>query len=168
MRLKHKNLEIRLAVPNDAEYLLKYWNESGWDITFEEACERLRKNQEQHIIEIDGRIIGDIHYGDIIENEVAELGIYIREESERGKGYGEMAASIYIDALINIIGYNKIRISTSVDNKAMRHISENKFGLTPTIHEDVYQEQSGTNESYAEYYLKKENWQNKIEYEVLH
>ena len=166
MKLKHKNLEIRLAVPNDAEYLLKYWNESGWDITLEETRERLGKNREQHMIEVDSRIIGDIHYGDI-GNSTAEIGIYIRDDNEKGKGYGILAMSIYIDALINILGYKKIRIATSADNKAMRHISENKFRLTPIIHEDAYQEQSGTYESYAEYILQKENWHNNIDYDII-
>jgi len=166
MRLKHKNLEIRLAVPSDAEYLVKYWNEGGWDITLEEVHKSLEKNREQHIIEVDERVIGDIHYGNI-ENKTAEIGIYIRNEEEKGKGYGILVMNIYIDALINVLGYDKIRIATHIDNKAMRHISENKFGLIPTIHEDAYQKQSGTNESYAEYILEKENWLNKIDYEVL-
>ena len=165
MRLKHKNLDIRLANRNDAEYLCKYWHESGWNISLEEAREQLDKGKGQYIIEIDGRIIGDIHYGDI-ENKTAEIGIYIRDENEKGKGYGLLSMSIYIDALINILGYDKIRIATSIDNNAMRHISENKFGLTPIIHENAYQVQSDTNESYAEYILEKENWSNEIAYTV--
>ena len=166
MELKYKNLLIRLANRDDAEYLLKYWNESGWSIGLEEACERLEENHSQHMIEIDGLVIGDIHYG-CVENNGAEIGIFIRDENEREKGYGILVTSIYIDALINVLGYDRIRIATSVDNKAMRHISENKFGLTPTIHKDVYQEQSGTSESYAEYILEKESWHNKIHYEVI-
>jgi RimJ/RimL family protein N-acetyltransferase len=168
MRLRYKNIELRLATPDDAEYLVKYWNESGWGITLDEARERLdiAKNKEQHMIELDGRIIGDIHYGEA-ENNSAEIGVYIREETAKGKGYGKIIMAIYIDALINHLGYENILINTSVDNKAMRRISENTFGLTPTIHENVYQEQSGTYESYVAYVLKKENWQNEINYETL-
>jgi len=166
MRLKHKNLEIRLANINDADYLLKYWTESGWDITLKEAQERLTKNREQHMIEVDGRIIGDIHYGEL-ENNTAEIGIYIRDEREKGKGYGLSTTCIYIDALIKFMGYDKIRIATSVDNDAMRHISETKLNLSPTIHTDAYQEQLGTHEPYVEYILEKENWQNNICYEFL-
>lgn len=166
MKLKYKNLEIRLATRNDAEYLCRYWHESGWNISLEDARERLDNGKEQHMIVVDGRIIGDIHHGDI-ENRTAEIGIYIRDENEKGKGYGIIVSSIYIDALFNVLGYDKIRIATSVNNKAMRHISENKFGLTPIIHEDAYQKLSGTNESFAEYILKKENWQNKFDYNVL-
>jgi RimJ/RimL family protein N-acetyltransferase len=166
MKLKHKNLEIRLAVTDDAGYFLKHWNESGWHITLDEVHERLEENRAQHIIEINGRIIGDIHYGDL-ENTTAEIGIYIREENEKGKGYGLLALNMYIDALFTILGYNKIRIATGLDNKAMRHISENKYHLTPTIHEDAYQENSATNESYAEYILEKENWGCDIEYEIM-
>jgi len=166
MKLKCGNLEIRLATKNDAEYLCKYWHESGWNISLEDARERLDNGKEQHMIEADGRIIGDIHYGDI-DNNTAEIGIFIRDENEKGKGYGILATTMYIDALINVLGYDKIRIATSVDNKAMRHISENKFGLTPVIHEDAHQLDSDTYESYAEYILEKENWQNKIDYEVF-
>jgi len=169
MRLKHKCFEIRLATPDDSEYLLKYWNLNGMNTTLEEVAETLEENFTQHMIEIDGRIIGDIHYGDCgdVENTIAEIGIFIRDENERGKGYGTTLASIYIDALFNLLGFQKIRIATGVDNKAMRHISESKFGLTPTIHNDVHQELSDTNESYAEYFLDKEGWQCKIDYEVL-
>ena len=165
MELRHKNLRIRLATLDDAECLLKYWNESGWDINLEEVRERLRNNKEQHMIEIDGRVIGDIHYGDI-GNNTAEVGIYIREEGERGKGYGIRAVSIYIDMLINSLGYDKIRFATEINNKSMRHIAEDKFGLTPVIHEDVLQLDSGTYESYAEYILEKESWKIAIDYEL--
>lgn len=152
MILKHKNMQIVLAAPHNAEYLHRHRAASGENITFEEVYESLKENESQHMIEIDGRIIGDIHYGDFgTENRIAEIGVYIRDENEKGKGYGILAMSIYIDALFNILNYEKIRIATSIDNKAMRHISENKFGLMPIIHKD---------ESYAEYFLAKENWQN--------
>ena len=166
MKLKHKNLEIRLATRNDAEYLCKYWHESGWNISLEDARERLGKGKEQHMIEIDGQIIGDIHYGEV-ENNGAEIGIYIRDENQRGKGYGTITMYIFTDALIHILGYEEILINTGVDNKSMRYISENKFGLIPIVHENVYQQLSGTYESYVAYILKKENWRNKIDYEIL-
>jgi len=166
MNLRYNNLVIRLATKDDAEYLCKYWHESGWNISIEEAGEMLDKGRGQHMIEIDGRIIGDIHYGGNIENGQAEIGIYIRDGNERCKGYATLAMSIYIDALINILGYNKIRIATGTENKAMRHISEDKFGLKPIMHENVYQIQSRTYESYVEYILLKENWRNKFDYKV--
>jgi RimJ/RimL family protein N-acetyltransferase len=165
MRLSYKNLEIRLAARNDAEYLCGYWHESGWHISLEEARERLDNGEEQHMIEADGKVIGDIHHGDIGDN-TAEIGVFIRDENARGKGYGISVISIYIDALFNIMGYDKIRIATAVNNSAMRHISENKFGLAPIIHTDAYQELSGTVESYAEYIVTKENWHNRLDYTV--
>ena len=157
MKLKHKNIEIRLASTDNAEYLHKYRSESGETVTLDEVRESLNENKKQHMIELGGKIIGDIHYGDL-ENNTAEIGIFIRDENERGKGYGFLITSIYIDTLINVLKYDKIRIATSVDNKAMRHISEAKFGLSPIIHED---------ESYAEYILEKENWRNIFDYDVL-
>ena len=166
MKLKYNTLTIRLAIRNDAEYLCKYWHESAWNISIEDARESLDSGKEQHMIEVDGKIIGDIHYGEI-DNKTAEIGIYIRDEAQKGKGYGIIASSIFIDALFNFLGYDKIRIATSVSNKAMRYISENKFGLTPFIHEDAYQELTGTSESYAEYILKKDNWRNEFSYVVL-
>ena len=51
-------------------------------------------------------------------------------------------------------GYKRIRFATSLDNKAMRHIVENKYGLKPTIHEDEDEEYS-----FAEYYLEESKWQ---------
>jgi len=160
MRLRYKNLLIRLATEHDAEYLCKYWHASGWDISLEEAREMLATGKEQHMIELDGRIIGDIHYGEIDEKTV-EIGIFIRDENERGKGYGTTVFTIYADTLFSM-RYERIRLATSVDDKRMRSIAENKFNLVPIIHENAYQKQSGTYESYAEYFLKKDNWPDEL------
>lgn len=157
MKLRHKNLLIRLATVEDAPYLCKYWHESGWDISLEKACEMLATGTKQHIIEFDDRIIGDIHYGDLGE-KTAEVGIFIRDENERGKGNGKRALAMYMYTLLHDLDYERIRLSTSVDNKGMRYIAENKFKLIGTVHENIYQEQTGTYESYIEYFLNKEDW----------
>jgi len=165
MRLTCENFVIRLATAHDAPYLCKYWHESGWDISLEDARAMLANGKEQHMIELDGRIIGDIHYGEVDEKTV-EIGIFIRDENEQGKGYGTTVFTIFADTLFSM-KYERIRLATSVDDKRMRSIAENKFNLVPIIHENAYQKQSGTYESYAEYFLKKDNWENTIKYEVL-
>jgi len=153
MHLKHKNLEIRLATVNDAEYLHKYWSEDSWNTTtLEELQTMLSNGNTQYMIEVHGQLIGDIHYGEVEDNG-AEIGIYIRNKEERGKGYGLLALRLFIDALFNL-GYSKIVLNTGGDNKSMRHIAEKKLGLKPIVHEDVYQEQTGTYETCVEYVLE--------------
>ena len=170
MKLKYNNITVRESSVNDAVYLHKYWNESGWTISLDEVKASIIKESNsivyQYMIDAGEKTVGDIHYGNV-DNKGAEIGVYIRDDNEKSKGYGTTAMIMLIDVLLNRLGYDRIVFNTNVDNKCMRHIAENKFGLTPVIHENILQEQSGTYESYAEYELKKEMWQNKIDYEIL-
>jgi len=155
MTLTQNNLTIRPATQDDAKYLCKHWNAGGWDIGIDDVEEMLDGSTAQHIIEVDGQVLGDIHYGDV-EEKVAEIGVYIRNETYRGKGYGLVSLRIYASALFNTLGYEKIILNTSASNKSVRYICENKFNLQPIIHENIEQP-DGSLETVVEYVLKKEN-----------
>ncbi|MCL2772568.1 MAG: GNAT family N-acetyltransferase [Oscillospiraceae bacterium] len=165
MNIKYKNLTVRQANENDAVYIHKYRSESGENISLDKVKSQLGPNTSQYMIELDGQIIGDIHYGDV-ENKGAEIGVYIRDENEKDKGYGTLAITMFSDYLLNRLGYDKIVFNTAFNNGSMRHIAESKFSLKPNVY-DAYQEISGTDETCVEYELKKENWKNEINYEVL-
>jgi len=155
MTLTKNNLTIRPATKADAEYLCKYWNADGWDISLGKVQEMLDGSTAQHMIELDGQVIGDIHYGDV-EEKIAEIGVYIRNQAYRGKGYGFLSLQMYADALLYTMGYDKIILNTNAGNKNMRYICENKLNLQPTIHENIEQP-DGSLETVVEYVLKKEN-----------
>ena len=166
MQLKHNNLAIRQANENDAAYIHKYRRESGENISLEKVKTELGPGTMQYIIELDRQIIGDIHYGNVDGNG-AEIGIYIRNKTERRKGYGTLVITIFADYLFNNCGYDKIIFNTSFNNKSMRHIAEKKFSLKPNIY-NARQEVSDTTETCVEYELKKENWNNNgINYEIF-
>ena len=145
---------IRLATQADIPYLHHHWNESGWVISLSDAAKQLERTDFfQYMIELDSKVIGDIHYGNL-ENNGAEIGVYIRNTIERGKGYGTQAIMLMIDLLFAHCGYNEIVLNTSTDNYRMRYIAEEKLKLTPILHENILQEQGGTYEDYIEYRLK--------------
>lgn len=175
MNIRHNNLTIReaTATKDDAEYIFKYRSQDEKNLTLSDVLESLEYSKKhgtpepQHMIEVDGKIIGDIHYGNLDENKTAEIGIFLRDEDAKGKGYGTISLTMMIDRLLNYYGYEKILLNTGVDNASMRYIAENKFGLTPIIHEDIYQESLGIYSDYVEYELKKENWKNSLEYVTI-
>ena len=166
MTLKFENILIRLATSADADYLYPFWNASGWDITLSDAQKMLADGNSQHMIELDGKVIGDIHFGEI-DKQTAEVGIFIRDESAKGHGYGKIVTKIYIDALVKKYDYEIIMLNTGVNNQAMRAIAENTFGITPVLHENVYQADTKTYDSYIEYRFEVKNWQNDIEYDLF-
>ena len=166
MRLKHKNLEIRPATIKDAEYLYSYWSQDSWNTTtLEELRAMLAGGKTQYMVELNGQLIGDVHYGEV-ENNGAEVGLYIRDENQMGKGYGTLILYIFIDILFKNFGYDNVVFMTGENNKPMRYISESKFNLTPIIHKDLEQP-DGTLETCIEYVLNKQDWQNKVEYEFI-
>jgi RimJ/RimL family protein N-acetyltransferase len=157
MPIEGTDIRIRLATSSDADYLVKFWNQSGWDISLDAAKEMLDKGKEQFMIELGGEVIGDVHFGEV-DDESAELGIFIRTESAKGKGVGKAVSSRFVDFLFNDFSYQRILINTATDNLGMRKIAENTFRLEPLIHENVYQESTGTYEDSVEYVLEKQNW----------
>ncbi|MCL2557847.1 MAG: GNAT family N-acetyltransferase [Treponema sp.] len=157
VELMRNGLTLIRATSSDAPYFYRHWNESGWAIDMEKVREELDPKGEdavfQYLIKIGEKVVGDVHHGRVDEGR-AEIGVFIRDESQRRKGYGFLAIAIMIDHLFER-GYERIIFNTAVDNAPMRHIAEKKLGLKPVIHEDVLQELSGRRESYAEYELAR-------------
>ncbi|MDF2522223.1 MAG: N-acetyltransferase [Clostridia bacterium] len=73
--------------------------------------------------------IGDISYrGWDYRNRSAEFGIEIGEVSERSKGYGCDALSVFIDYMFSFLNLNKVELQTLADNCNAQRLYE-KLGF---------------------------------------
>jgi len=150
-------MTIRSATPSDIPYLHHHWNASGWEISLPDAAKQLERDDLfEFIIEVNGQTIGNIHYG-LLENNAAEIGIFIRNINEHGKGYGTQAINLMTNHLFNHCSYSEIVFNTATDNYSMRNIAEQKLKLTPILHENVLQEQDGSYADYIEYRMTRSN-----------
>ena len=84
------------------------------------------KNSRRHIIELDGKPIGEMIYFNK-GNRVAEIGIKICDPSKQEKGLGTKLLTMFIDELF-AMGYQKITLDTSPENKRAQHVYE-KLGF---------------------------------------
>ena len=173
MNLIKGNLTIRTAVPADAEQLCIWWNDgaimahagfpNGLNEKPDETREDLATDTDDtfrnHIIEVDGKPIGEMSYRNI-GNRVAEIGIKICEPSHHEKGLGTALLSIFIDALFTHYGYEKVILDTNVKNKRAQHVYENKLGFKKVqVQENAWRDQLGEWQSSIDYEMPKADWQ---------
>lgn len=79
----------------------------------------------------DGKSVGSIYFRDIDEkNESAEYGIFIGEESARGRGFGSEAARIFTDFGLDVLGFHRISMRVLGHNSASIN-SNRKIGFEP-------------------------------------
>ena len=172
MIIKKDNLTIRNAVSSDAEQLCKWWNDGkvmahagfpdGLNLTAEDIIKDLANDTDEkcrrHVFELAGRPIGEMNY----RNKgfgVAEIGIKICDFSVQEKGLGTTLLSMFIDALFNNYGYEKIILDTNVKNERAQHVYENKLGFTKLrVNENAWIDQLGVPQSSIDYELTKSDW----------
>jgi len=172
MNITQGNLTIRNAASSDAEQLCVWWNDgsimahagfpNGLGETPDRICASLAEDSDEthrrHIIEIDGRPIGEMNYRNK-GNRIAEIGIKICETVEREKGYGTTLLSMFIDELFLRYGYEKIILDTNVTNERAQHVYEKKLGFRQlAIRESSWRDQLGQLQSSIEYELAKSDW----------
>ena len=169
MLIKYKNLTIRNATVADAEQLCLWWNDgkimahaglpNGVGCTTDEIRKKLADNTDgnRHIIELDGRPIGEMNYRN--KDGAAELGIKICDFSEQEKGYGTKLLTIFIDALFRYYGYEKIILDTNVKNERAQHVYEKKLGFRRIgIEKDAWRDQLGELNSMVNFEMSKADW----------
>ena len=171
MLIKCENLTIRNAVAADAEQLCAWWNDgkimahaglpNGVGCTPEEIRESLAGDTDEthrrHIIELDGKPIGEMNYRN--KNGAAELSIKICDFSEQEKGYGTQLLTVFIDALFRHHGYEKIILDTNLKNERAQHIYEKKLGFRRVgIETDSWQDQLGELQSTVNFEISKADW----------
>lgn len=171
MLIKHKNLIIRNAEACDAEQLCIWWNDGkimahagfpkGVGCTPEEIRESLAGDADEthrrHIIELDGKPIGEMNYRN--KGGAAELGIKICDFSEQEKGYGTALLSVFIDALFRYYGYEKMILDTNLKNERAQHVYEKKLGFRRLgIEKDAWHDQLGEQQSKVNFEMSKADW----------
>jgi len=170
MNISTNNVTIRNAESSDAELLCAWWNDgkimahagfpNGIHTTVEEIRNSLATDTDdrrRHIIEYDGRPIGEMDYRNKGGN-TAEIGIKICDFTMQEKGLGTMLLSLFIDALFHR-GYDKIIVDTNTKNKRAQHVYENKLGFKKVhVHENAWRDQSGELQSAIDYELTKDDW----------
>jgi len=172
MIITKDKLTIRNAVSSDAEQLCQWWNDgkvmahagfpNGLNITTEEIIKDLAGDTDEkcrrHVFELDGKLIGEMNYRNK-GHGVAEIGIKICDFTVREKGLGTTLLSMFIDALFNNYGYEKIILDTNTKNERAKHVYENKLGFTKLrTNENSWNDQLGVPQSSIDYELTKSTW----------
>ena len=171
MNISKHNVTIRNAEPSDAEQLCEWWNDgnvmahAGFPNGLNTTAEAIRNSlatdtdetRRRHIIEYDGRPIGEMDYRNTGGN-TAEIGIKICDFTMQEKGLGTMLLSLFIDALFHR-GYDKIIVDTNTKNKRAQHVYENKLGFKRVqVRENAWRDQLGELQSAIDYELTKDDW----------
>lgn len=172
MNIVKGKLTIRNATPADAPLLCSWWNDgavmahagfpNGLGTTVEKLLALITTQSDattrRHIMEYDGQPIGEMNYHNK-GNQVAEMGIKICIPDMREKGLGTTMLSIYIDALFNYYGYEKVILDANTQNKRAQHVYENKIGFQKLqVRENAWQDQLGNMQSCIDYELTKTQW----------
>lgn len=171
MLVKFENLTIRNARADDAEQLCAWWNDgkimaharlpNGSGETLEEIRNRLIGDTDdtrgRHIIELDGKPIGEMMYRN--KGEAAELGIKICDFSKQEKGYGVKLLTVFIDALFRFYGYDEMILDTNLKNERAQHVYEKKLGFRRIgVEKDAWRDQLGEMNSMVLYRMSKADW----------
>lgn len=172
MNLQYNQITIREAVHADAEQLCNWWNDgtvmahagfpNGLGTTKEAIIEKLESQEIQntcrHIIEYDGRSIGEMNY--IRMNESAcEMGIKICEPDMQNKGIGKVVLSLFINGLFEQLGYATICLDTNLNNKRAQHVYEQLGFKKVRVNKDAWKNQLGELQSSVDYALTRDTFQ---------
>lgn len=93
----------------------------------------------QYIIEdmLDGRSVGSVYFRDIdAKNQSAEYGIFIGEDSARGRGLGSETAKLFTDFGFEFLGLHRISLRLISGNAAAQRSYE-KAGF---VHEGTFRD----------------------------
>lgn len=171
MNLKYKEITIREAVHADAVQLCAWWNDgvvmahagfpNGLGITEEAIIEKLQaqdiQNTCRHIIEYEGRPIGEMNY--IRMNETAcEMGIKICETDMQNRGLGKVILSLFIKGLFEELGYDKICLDTNLNNQRAQHVYERLGFQKVRVNVDAWRNQLGELQSSVDYELMRDTF----------
>jgi len=170
MNLTKNNLSIRNAMPSDATQLCVWWNDgtvmahAGFPNGLGIAVDEINIFDGLHIIELDGKPIGEMNYHNVSDNTAA-IGIKICDNTHQEKGLGTTLLSMFIDALFTYYGFDKIILDTNVKNKRAQHVYEKKLGFRfVRLNENAWKDQLGEPQSTVDYELYKTDWAMKINY----
>ena len=157
--LKHKDITIRTALPEDALRLVAWWNDGtvmahagfpkGLGTTVEKEALRLPGNRM--MIEENGRPIGECNARDT-GNGIAEIGIKICETDCQNRGVGRIVLSMLIGHLF-ASGFEKIILDTNLNNLRAQHVYETLGFRKLRVNIDSWKDQLGRLQSSVDYEL---------------
>ena len=86
-----------------------------------------------------GEEVGSVYLRDIdLQNKKCEYGIFIGEDSCRGKGIGSAAAKLALDYAFETLGLNRVFLRVFADNVRAQKSYENAgFMIEGTFRDDV-------------------------------
>lgn len=165
MELKHHNITIRNAVPEDAPLLAAWWNDgavmahagfpNGLGTTADKVAQELAQdsdNTRRRLILLFGQVpIGEMVYRNL-GNQAAEIGIKICKQQYQEKGIGRVALSMLIKHLFRT-GYTRILLDTDLNNTRAQHVYEMLGFQKLRVNRNSWQNQLGVWESSVDYEL---------------
>ncbi len=180
MRIRKDNIVIRSATINDAVQLNKWWNDGkvmehagfprGLGESLEDTIKNIRgwegKLSQLCVIEIDGKLVGELNYRIKGDNAVYP-GWKICDFSYQNQGYGPKIIRMLFEFLFTDEAINskfpieKIVLDTMLENKRAQHVYENKIGARKIgIRKDCWKDQNGKLRTVVDYELSKEEFFN--------
>ncbi len=152
--LESRNLKYRPITLEDTDMVLKWRNS---DFVRNRFIYRSVISREEHVSWFNNRVvpgeviqfiiiekssdmpIGSVYLRDVDrEAKQAEYGIFIGEESARGKGYGSETASCIVGYCFETLGFNKLMLRVLEGNEAaIRSYEHAGFTRDPGSEEEI-------------------------------
>ena len=175
MERKCDDLLIRKATIEDAEQLCIWWNDGnvmehagfpdGLGTTVEIVKKQIEETNNQnhrHMILYKNVPIGEMNYREI-DTDTCEIGVKICDFSKQNKGLGKVILSLFISALLDEYGYQKIILDTNLKNKRAQHVYEQLGFKKVRINENSWKDQLGNLQSSVDYELTRDCFKNVCE-----
>ena len=180
MRIEKENIVIRSVNVDDAIQLNKWWNDGevmkhagfpkGLGQTLEETTDEIRnwegKLSQLCIIEIDGKVVGELSYK-IKGDGAAYPGWKICDFDYQNQGYGPQIIKLLFEFLFTDENINskfpidRIIWDTMLENKRAQYVYEHKIKARKiAIKENSWQDQLGNWRSSVEYDISREEFFN--------
>jgi RimJ/RimL family protein N-acetyltransferase len=170
MHLTYKDLTIRAATPADAEQLCAWWNDGevmahagfphGLGVEPGDVRARLADGGGEMRLQMreqGGKPIGEMHYRD--RGGAAAIGIKICSRACQGKGTGTALLKIFITALFDTLGFEKVTVDANAKNLRAQHVYENKLGFKKVrVNENSWRDQLGQMQSSIDYEMTVAEW----------
>ncbi|MBR4960012.1 MAG: GNAT family N-acetyltransferase [Clostridia bacterium] len=168
MKRYNGHITIREAAADDADQLCRWWNDgqimahAGFPLGLGTTPEAIRQkiaedDNHRHIILYDSIPIGEINYRETGAG-VCEIGIKICNASMQNKGLGKLILSMFLEALFDEYGYEKIILDTNLNNLRARHVYEQLGFREIRIRENAWKDQLGELQSAVDYALTKDSF----------
>ena len=171
MDIHFQNIQIRNALPSDAEQLCTWWNDgavmahagfpNGLEITVDKVMDEIKDNDDLDrlcIILYEGAPIGEMNYRIAKESHVAEIGIKICNPVKQNHGLGKVILSLFIRELFTAYGVSKITLDPNLKNVRAQHVYEQLGCRKVGVEIDSWQDQLGQLQSAVLYELIQENF----------